>query len=62
MKDYLCKCNNCDEVFIDTNPQTNAIIHELTGNERKLTIQVDSDGEWFTGCPNCKDDGYLTDM
>ncbi len=47
----ICTCNNCDELFYDTNPQVNAPkfaiggLASLKGHE----------------CPNCKTDNYLSD-
>lgn len=61
----LCRCNNCDTVLFDENPQLDAIEHELTGNEEEMT-QVNygtkKEPEWLWACPNCLTDEYLTDL
>ena len=38
--DYLCKCNNCETVMIDENPQTNAEKHPLTGKEVEMEFNI----------------------
>jgi hypothetical protein len=47
----ICMCNNCDELFFDTNPQVGAKKFNITG----LQTLIDHK------CPNCKTDDYLTD-
>ena len=59
--DYMCKCNNCDAILIDRNPQENAPKLPLQGNEEQMEWLEDEDGE-FWGCPHCKTDGYLMDL
>jgi hypothetical protein len=55
----LCKCNNCDTVLIDQNPQIGAPELNLTGDEQEM--QYDSSyGGWV--CPNCMVDDYLVDV
>jgi hypothetical protein len=54
MKEQFCKCNNCDEVFFDTNPS----------NQPSFDIPK---GETFRSldnheCPTCETDGYLVDV
>lgn len=51
-KKALCICNNCGNVLIDTNPQTEAMNYSLIGTEKEL---IDHN------CPNCKTDSYLDD-
>jgi len=66
----LCKCNNCDTVLIDQNPQANAKEYELTGKEELMVQVLDIDeivpkgGErhYFWACPECLTDGYLVDL
>lgn len=48
----ICKCNNCDELFYDTNPQVDA--PEFMVNELRTLID--------NKCPNCKTDDYLIDI
>lgn len=59
--DYLCKCNNCDTILVDRNPQENAFKLPLQGNEEEMECIKDEDGV-FWGCPHCKTDGYLMDL
>jgi hypothetical protein len=53
----LCKCNNCDSILIDTNPQVGASL--FTGNIRQLDELVSV--EDMRACPKCNTDEYLTD-
>ncbi|HEY8365053.1 MAG TPA: hypothetical protein VIK84_05725 [Haloplasmataceae bacterium] len=62
-KYYLCKCLNCESIIIDQNPQVNATLHNLTGNELEMEkIKGEEEGEYFWGCPKCKTDAYLIDI
>ncbi len=59
----MTRCNNCMTTF-ETNDDGD-VIHWTTGgqlDETELTIQQDTDGSWFTGCPKCKTDNYLMDL
>ena len=64
--EHLCKCNNCDNILLDENPQIFAIKHKLKGGELSM-IQVnvsdENDGEeYIWACPICATDGFLTDI
>ena len=62
MKDYLCKCNNCDSILLDQNPQTEAIKHELGKYPTiKHMRYIQGEENSFWACPICKTDEYLTD-
>jgi len=61
----LCKCNNCDSILIDENPQVDAKEHELTGIEKNMEYVKDEeaqDCDYFWACPECLTDGYLVDL
>lgn len=58
---YLCKCNNCEVIYEDMNPQVNATKHEVLTVIEPL-IQIEENEEVFWGCPTCKTDSYLTDL
>ena len=66
MEDYLCKCNKCEHILIDKNPQTGAKKHTLTGNEQELALLLDpeisNERIFFWGCPYCLTDDYLVDL
>ena len=62
MKDYLCKCNKCNSVLIDKNPQFGAVEYTLIGNEKDMVLLVDFDGDIYYGCPKCETDDYLIDL
>lgn len=52
----LCKCNNCEGISIDTNPQINSI-----------EIDLGKTARWYDElenhcCPICKCDDYLIDL
>jgi len=57
----LCKCNNCNTLLIDENPQINAKDYELRGDEQNMVL-IKEEGEFIWVCPNCNTDGYLTDL
>src|SRR3989344_4987293 len=54
--DSICRCNNCDGIFIDTNPQIGAIKIDLGSLYFKLDELKDHN------CPKCETDDYLTDL
>ena len=64
----LCKCNNCNSVLIDQNPQIGANEYELTGKELDMQyikgsdLQPNFDNETYWGCPICLTDDYLVDL
>ena len=64
MKNNLCKCNMCDSILIDANPQIGADEIELVGGELEMEFGKDvldnNDIHWI--CPICKTDSYLTDL
>jgi hypothetical protein len=49
--EHICICNNCDELFFDTNPQVNAKKFDISGLQ-SLESHC---------CPNCKTDDFLSD-
>jgi len=56
-KVFLCKCNNCESLLIDTNPQNGAQLHSLNEKELKTLILIKD----MQACPLCLTDAYLTD-
>jgi len=62
MKYQFCKCNNCGEVFIDINPDTQPSFEIPRGKIFRELTQQEDDGGYFSGCPTCKTDGYLRDV
>ena len=50
----VCKCNNCDNIYRDNNPQTNAPEFEVPINLSSLNENL--------CCPICKTYGYLIDI
>lgn len=61
MKAPLCKCLNCGEILIDTNPQVHAKEHDATSVNKELQFIEDKDGGTHA-CPNCKTDEHLIDL
>jgi len=57
----LCKCNNCEGIFEDLNPQINAKEYPDKAGIEPLK-QFEDEGGFFFGCPNCETDGYLVDL
>jgi rubredoxin len=60
MKAYLCKCNNCENVFIDENPQVGVPLHKVEIGQFGSLLFDGMELAWV--CPVCKTDGYLADM
>ena len=66
----LCKCNNCESVLIDQNPQIGAKEYKLNGNELEMQYFGESgvkdkngkNNENYWGCPICLTDDYLIDL
>lgn len=56
--DKLCKCNNCDTILIDENPDVNAPEFILKGREEAMI--KDANGFW--ACPKCETDSNLIDL
>ena len=62
-KKLLCKCNNCDFILLDENPQVGAIAKETNGTELNMIQIFDENGLFlYWGCPKCETDNYLTDI
>lgn len=70
-KANLCKCNKCDLILIDQNPQIGAIVHTIfidgdkqlvdsSGKEVATMEYLGDEGEYYWGCPVCETDSYLT--
>ena len=51
--EYICKCNNCDNLYIDTNPQVGAKKYDVD--------YLNLDDLYDHKCPKCKVDDYLDD-
>lgn len=59
MKTELCKCNNCDSILIDQNPQIGA--KELDTKDYPTIKQMMwKDDHWV--CCVCKTDEFLIDL
>lgn len=70
----LCRCNNCDTIMIDSNPQVDAKFYQLKNDicedfPDKIIEEMDfikdeesQDQNYFWACPNCQTDDYLTDL
>ena len=62
----LCKCNMCDSILIDQNPQIGAKEYKLKGTELEMQQtgglnETDKDDpKWV--CPICMTDDYLVDL
>jgi len=64
-KHQFCKCNNCDEVFFDTNPSEQPFfkIPKNKGFRELSTLQEEEEeGDFFQGCPECETDEFLQDV
>lgn len=61
-KFQFCKCNNCGEVFFDTNPDKQPFFEIPKGNGYNELETIEKDGEYFKGCSNCETDEYLKDV
>lgn len=65
-KHQFCKCNNCGEVFFDTNPSNQPFFNIPKGKAyNELPTIKGEDGDevyFFPGCPTCNTDGFLKDV
>jgi len=68
MENNLCTCNNCGNVYHDSNPSHESInysdeVLDICGGLIGELVQLEDeeDGDIFTGCPECKTDGNLMD-
>lgn len=61
---YLCKCNMCDSILFDENPNVNSIPIDATTIEKPINhmIQFQEGNEFYWVCPNCNTDSYLMDL
>lgn len=61
----LCKCNNCNTILLDQNPQIGAKLHSVNLNKVEVMQYIkdedSQDQSYFWGCPICMNDDYLTD-
>ncbi len=60
----LCTCNNCDEIFVDTNPQIKAKRYFIDKDKVKTLVLVKEQktaNSHAWGCPTCKTDDFLSD-
>lgn len=61
MKTELCRCNSCDAILIDENPQVNAPLLDVPIGALGM-VQFEDEEEVFWGCPNCETDEFLADL
>lgn len=59
MKAHLCKCNNCDSILLDQNPQIGAEEKE-TADYSTIKNMMWKENHWT--CCVCQTDDYLTDL
>ena len=57
---YLCKCNNCETVMVDENPQVNARKHNTYNVDVKAMLFDSNNLCWV--CPVCNTDDFLIDL
>lgn len=66
-KTELCKCNKCDTIMVDENPQVGQTLHVITDgltDDGKMVEELeycDDMDSFFWGCPCCLTDDFLTD-
>jgi hypothetical protein len=60
-KVQLCKCNNCDTIMFDENPQVINTKFEIPLNTEHM-IQIEEDESFYWACPKCKTDAHLIDI
>ena len=56
--EFICKCNKCDSILIDTNPQIGQIMVNINSMSLDSLISLDD----MKACPICQTDEYLTDL
>ena len=61
MRTEICKCNNCERLLIDENPQTGAEKVEVENNRVHSMEWIEEEHDSYWACPHCLTDAYLTD-
>jgi len=62
MKTELCKCNNCQRLLIDENPQIGAEKVEVGSLKGYSMEWIKEEHQSYWTCSHCKTDAYLTDI
>lgn len=63
MREYICKCLNCDIYLYDENPQVGAAKHNPETFEDVVPMELlNEEGVSYYGCGNCQTDAYLIDL
>lgn len=63
MKAELCRCNSCDAILIDENPQLNAPLLDVPiGALSMVQLEIEEEGCIYWVCLNCETDEFLTDL
>lgn len=57
----ICKCNNCDQRYIDLNPKEGALRVQNAERLKELLL-MEKEWERFYACPECETDAYLADI
>ena len=60
IKANLCRCNNCDTIFIDQNSQVDAKVYEIEEGKYSDLSYESKESAWV--CPICKTDAFLIDL
>ena len=58
----FCKCNNCEEVFVDINPNDQPYFEMPKDGVYIHTCLIEDEDGMSYGCPTCKTDKYLVDV
>jgi phage-related protein len=73
-KSNLCKCNNCELILVDKNPQINAKEQAVFKDKNNQWVNLenievadmeyleDKNGDNFWACPVCEVDDFLIDI
>ena len=57
----ICKCNNCERLLIDENPQIGTEKVEIENIRVHTMVWIEEENDSFWACPHCLTDDYLTD-
>lgn len=65
----LCKCNNCDLLLVDKNPQVVAKVYDIFEDSDRQWVNSENievaEMDYFNdswGCPICESDNFLIDI
>ena len=60
METYICTCNNCANIYLDSNPGSDSTKFDLLPSVASTLQELERIDD-MRACPVCRTDGYLVD-